>query len=186
MATQEQHPPPMDPDSSEADAKQLELAREQGKSYRKALEYMAEEVAHDGGMQPAGEYLVGYAVEEAEGMYMWEDGKLDWHDPEDENLHVEIAVCDASDGRFVPGCTVTGTLIDPDGNEVGTHEHELLWHPMIYHYGRNWEVPADGDYTLKVRIDPPTFMRHDEINGCRFKEPVETTFKGVKVERGQD
>ena len=68
----------------------------------------------------------------------------------------------------MPCLKVTGTLIDPDGNEVGTHEHELLWHPMIYHYGRNWTVPADGEYTLKVHIEPPTFMRHDEINGCRF------------------
>ncbi len=186
MATDQQSPPPMDPETSEADAKQLELAREQGAAYRKALEYMAEEVAHDGGMQPADQYIIGYAIEEAEGMYMWADGKLVWHDPEEENLHVEIAVCDASDGRFVPGLTVTGTLIDPDGNEVGTHEHPLLWHPMIYHYGRNWKVPADGTYTLKVRVDPPTFMRHDEVNGRRFEETIETVFKSVEVERGQD
>jgi hypothetical protein len=186
MATQESNPPPMDPDSSEADAKQLELAREQGAAYRKALDHMAENVAHDGGMQPADQYLVGYAIEEAEGMFMWEDGELVWHDPEEENLHVEIAVCDASDGRFVPGLKVTVTLVDPDGNEVGTHEHPLLWHPMLYHYGRNWEVPADGTYTLKVHIEPPTFMRHDEINGRRFEHPVDTTFEGVEVQRGQD
>jgi uncharacterized protein involved in high-affinity Fe2+ transport len=185
MATQESRKPPMDPSSSEADAKQLELARKQGDTYKEALEYMASEVAHDGGMQPAGEYLIGYAVEEAEGMYMWNDGKLEWQEPEDENLHVEIAVCDAADGRFVPGCTVTVTLTDPDGNDAGTHELPLLWHPMLYHYGRNWKVPSDGKYTLDVRVDPPTFMRHDEINGCRFKETVETTFKGVEVERGQ-
>jgi hypothetical protein len=176
----------MDPSSSEADEKQLELARKQGETYREALDYMAQEVAHDGGTKTADQYLVGYAVEEAEGMYMWEGDGLVWHDPEDENVHVEIAVCDASDGRFVPGLTVTGTLIDPDGNEVGTHEHELLWHPMIYHYGRNWTVPTDGEYTLKVHIDPPTFMRHDEINGCRWTEPVDVEFQGVKVERGQD
>ena len=176
----------MDPTSSEADAKQLELARKQGSTYRQALDHLATSVAHDGGTKEAGEYIVGYAVEEAEGMYMWVDGGLAWHEPGDENLHVEIAVCDASDGRFVPGCTVTGTLIDPDGNEVGTHEHPLLWHPMLYHYGRNWKVPADGTYTLKVRVEPPTFMRHDEINGCRFTEPVDTEFTGVKVERGQD
>lgn len=109
-----------------------------------------------------------------------------WHDPDGENLPVEIAVCDASDGRFVPGATVTGTLVDPDGNEVGTHEHPMLWHPMLYHYGRNWTVPADGYYTLHVRVDPPTFMCHDEINGRRFAEPVETTFKNVKVQRGAD
>jgi hypothetical protein len=183
MATK---PPPMDPNTDEADAKQLELAREQGASYRKALEHMANEVAHDGGMQEAGEYLIAYAVEEAEGMYDWVDGELVWHDPEDENMHLEIAVCDLSDGRFVPDVTVICTLIDPSGNEVGTHELPILWHPMLYHYGRNWKVPADGEYTLRVRVEPPKFMRHDEVNGCRFKELVECTFEGVQVERGQD
>ena len=183
MATK---PPPMDPNTDEADAKQLDLARQQGESYRRALEHMANDVAHDGGMQEAGEYLIAYAVEEAEGMYEWEDGELVWHDPDGENLHVEIAVCDAADGRFVPGVKVTGTLVDPDGNEVGSHEHPLLWHPMLYHYGRNWTVPADGAYTLHVRVEPPTFMRHDEVNGCRFKDVVETTFESVQVERGSD
>lgn len=177
-------PPPMDPNTDEADAKQLDLARQQGQAYRRALEHMANDVAEDGGMQTAGEYLIGYAVEEAEGMYDWKDGELVWHDPEDENLHVEIAVCDAADGRFVPAVKVTGTLVDPDGNEVGSHEHPLLWHPMLYHYGRNWTVPSDGAYTLHVRVEPPTFMRHDEVNGCRFKDVVETTFENVKVERG--
>ncbi len=183
MSTQN---PPMDPTSSEADEKQLELARKQGETYREALDHMAQDVAHDGGTKTVGQYLVGYAIEEAEGMFMWEDGGLQWQDPADENLHVEIAVCDASDGRFIPSLTVTGTLIDPDGNEVGTHEHPLLWHPMLYHYGRNWVVPSDGEYTLKVHIDPPTFMRHDEINGCRWTEPVDVEFTGVKVQRGQD
>jgi len=177
--------PAMDPDTSEATQKQLDLAIAQGDAYGAALEYMTGTVAHGGGQTEAGHYLIGYAVEEAEGMYEWEDGELVWHDPEDENLHVEIAVCDAADGRFIPAVKVTGTLIDPDGNEVGSHEHPLLWHPMLYHYGRNWTVPSDGTYTLHVRVEPPTFMRHDDVNGCRFKEPVETTFTNVQVERGQ-
>jgi len=29
-------------------------------------------------------------------------------------------------------------------------------------------------------------MRHDEVNGWRFTEPVEVEFTGVKVERSQD
>ena len=62
----------------------------------------------------------------------------------------------------------------------------LLWHPMLYHYGRNWKVPADGEYTLHVRVKPPTFMRHDDVNGRRFRELVECTFENVQVERGQD
>jgi uncharacterized protein involved in high-affinity Fe2+ transport len=125
-------------------------------------------------------------VEEAEGMYEWVDGELVWRDPNGKNLHVEVAVRDAADGRFVPGVRVLATLIDPDGNEVGTHEQPLLWHPMIYHYGRNWTLPADGDYTLRVRVEPPTFMRHDEVNGKRFTEPVEVEFTGVRVQRGSD
>jgi hypothetical protein len=176
----------MNPDTSEATQRQLDLAREQGEAYGRALRHMTDDVAHDGGEQPAGEYLVGYAIEEAEGMYEWAGGRLEWREPGEENLHVEIAVRDAGDGRFVPGLRVVVTLIGPDGQEVGTHEQPLLWHPMIYHYGRNWTVPADGEYTLRARIEPPTFMRHDEVNGCRFREPVDVEFQGVRVQRGQD
>lgn len=177
--------PPMDPNTSEATAEQLDFARAQGNAYGRTLAYMTGTVAHDGGEQRAGDYLIGYAVEEAEGMYEWADGALVWRGPGDDNLHVEVAVRDAGDGRFVPGVRVLATLIDPQGQELGTHEQPLLWHPMIYHYGRNWQVPSDGEYTLRVRVEPPTFMRHDEVNGRRFAEPVEVEFRGVKVERGQ-
>ena len=177
--------PPMDPSTDEADERQLALAREQGDAYRRALDHMATEVAEDGGTQRAGDYLVGYAVEEAEGMDRMTDGRLEWQQPGDDNLHVEIAVCDAADGRFVPCLEVTATLVDPDGTEVGTHEHPLLWHPMLYHYGRNWKVPRDGTYTLRVHVEPPGFMRHDEINGKRFTEAVDVEFSGVEVKTGR-
>ena len=77
-------------------------------------------------------------------------------------------------------------ITDSDGNEVGTYERPLIWHPIIYPYGRNCVVPSDGEYTLRIRVEPPTFMRHDEVNGWRFTDPVEVEFTGVKVERGQD
>lgn len=177
--------PPMDPNTSEATAEQLDLARAQGEAYGRALTHMTGTVADDGGEQRAGDYLVGYAIEEAEGMYEWVDGQLVWREPGETNLHIEIAVRDAGDGRFVPGVRVTVTLLDPSGNELGTHEQPLLWHPMIYHYGRNWTVPSDGEYRMRVHIDPPTFMRHDEVNGRRFMTPVDTEFSKVKVKRGQ-
>ena len=179
------HKPPMDPNTSEATERQLEFARAQGEAFGKALEHMTQQVANDGGEQPAGEYLVGYAVEEAEGMYQLSGGELVWHEPGSANAHLEISVRDGADGRFVPGLRVVATLVDPEGNEVGTHEQPMLWHPMIYHYGRNWELPADGEYVLRVHIDPPTFHRHDEVNGKRFAAPVDVEFRGVKVERGQ-
>ena len=176
----------MDPSSDEADERQLEFARHQGEAYGRALMHMVQEVAEDGGEQSAGPYLVGYDVEEAEGMYAWSGDELAWQDPGEENLHVEIAVRDGADGRFVPGLTVTATLVAAFGEEIGTHEHPVLWHPMIYHYGRNWQVPGDGKYTLRIHIDPPRFMRHDKINGKRFTEPVQVEFTGVRVKTGQD
>ena len=105
--------------------------------------------------------------------------------PRRQHVHVEAAVRDAADGRFVPSLKVTATLVDPNGQEVGTHEQPLIQRPMIYHYGRNWTVPTDGDYTMRVRIEPPTFRRHDEINGRRFKEPVEVEFQPVNIKCGK-
>ena len=177
----------MDPDTSEASERQLELAREQGDAYGRALKYMAEEVAHDGGEQENGHYKIGYAVEEAEGMYEFADGELKWRDPaEQENLHLEVSVRDAADGRFVPCTKVQATLVDPDGGEHGPWDLGMLWHPMLYHYGRNVSVPVDGTYSLRVRVEPPQFMRHDEVNGKRFTEVAEVTFDDVQVERGSD
>ena len=178
--------PPMDPDTSEADRTQLELARAQGEAYGRALEHMVRHVAHDGGMTEAGHYVVGYAIEEAEGMYEWTGDGLEWRDPDAENVHLEVSVRDRGDGRFVPAVGVTATLAAPDGTEAGPFELPLLWHPMLYHYGRNVTVEADGEYTLRVRIDPPVFMRHDEVNGKRFLDPVEVAFDRVRVKRGKD
>lgn len=173
--------PPMDPDTSEATPRQLELARLQGDAYVDAVHYMAEEVADDGGEMRAGDYVISYAVEEAEGMYDWVDGELVWRDPGETTTHLEVAVRDAGDGRFVPGAEVTVTMISPDGTEVGTENHPLLWHPMVYHYGRNWALPVDGDYVMRVHVEPPTFMRHDEVNGRRFTTAVDVEFDRVRV-----
>ncbi len=176
--------PPMRP-SDEADAKTLQMAREQGQALERALKYMAEEEAHDGGEKRAGDFLVGYAVEAAEGMYEMRDGKLEWEDPQEENVHVEVSVRDAADGRFIPALSVHATLIDARGEVVGTNRQPYLWHPWLYHYGRNWKVPGDGEYTLRIRVEAPNFPRHDKINGKRFQEDVEVEFTGVTIETGQ-
>lgn len=172
--------PPMQ-ESDEASSEQLRLAREQGRALQHALDYMINKEAHDGGEIRAGDYLVGYAVEEAEGMYHMRDGKLEWQESENKNVHLEVSVRDGADSRFVPGLTVYATLLDGDGNGVGTHQQPFLWHTWLYHYGRNRQVSGDGEYTLRIRIDPPNFGRHDKKNGKRFAEPVEVEFNGVKI-----
>ncbi len=126
------------------------------------------------------------ALEEDEGLYELVDGRLIWRGPEEENVHLEVSVRDASDGRFVPGAIVHATLVGADGEEHGEHELGLLWHPMIYHYGGNLRLPGSGRYGLRIRVEPPTFMRHDEVNGRRFAEAAEVEFDGVEVEVDKD
>ena len=174
--------PPME-ESDEASAAQLDLARAQGAAYVKALKKMAGEVADGGGEKRAGQYVVAYAHEEAEGMYELVDGELRWREP-DGNIHLEVSVRDAGDDRFIPGLDVRLTVLDESGEEVGTERMPFLWHPWLYHYGRNWTIPGDGTYSLRVRIEPPSFMRHDEENGKRYADPVEVEFPDVELETG--
>ncbi|MEZ5410028.1 MAG: iron transporter [Acidimicrobiales bacterium] len=175
----------MDPSTDEASKRQLDAARRQGEAYGEAARLMMEEVAVDGGEQQAGDYLIGYAVEKAEGMHRWTGSGLEWVEPDDENLHLEVVVRDAADGRLVPGVRVEATLTAPDGSELGPFDLPFLWHPMIDHYGRNVVVPGDGDYRLRVRVEPPTYSRHDKVNGRRFEAPVTAEFESVHVEAGQ-
>lgn len=171
--------------SEESNADQLRLARRQGEALQAALQAM--DVESDSGviLRRAGDYEIGVAVEEAEGMWHLRDGELVWENPDEENCHVEVCVRDGADGRFVPGLGVTVTLVDPDGNELGSHDQPFLWHPWLYHYGRNWRVPEAGKYGVRVRVEPPTFMRHDHENGRRYLEPVEVEFEGVEIEPDQ-
>ncbi|WP_225333261.1 iron transporter [Halomicrobium urmianum] len=176
---------PLQP-SEEADERQLELAREAGDAFTAAVEYMIEEVAHTGDTREVGDCLVGFAQEEAEGMYHVEDGELNWREPgDDENCHVEVVVASSADGRFLPGMNPQVTF-EGDEETVGPVDVPLVWHPGLYHYGVNVSLPGDGTYDLHVEADAPGFPRHDEENGDRFTEPIDETFEDVDVETGQD
>ena len=173
--------------SDEVDERQLELAAAEGEAYQRSLRYMTEEVAHTGGVEVAGDFEVAFAQEEAEGMYHLRDGDLEWVEPgEDENCHLEVAVSDAADGRFVPELDVEATLVPEDGKAVGPVEIPFVWHPGLHHYGANLSLPGDGTYTIRVRVEPPTFDRHDETNGDRYAEAVDVEFEDVDVETGRD
>ena len=176
--------PPMDPNTDEASETQLELARNQGEAFRAALDHMIEEVAQTGVKKEVGDYVVAIAIEKAEGLYSLSGDELTWNEPDTENAHIEVAVSDASDGRLVPGLDVSVTVTAPDGKVLGPYSQDLVWHPMIYHYARNWTLPGDGTYSVKVEFDAPTFHRHDKVNGKRFTEPVSVVFNGVDIETG--
>lgn len=181
-----QSKPPARP-SDEADRRQLDLARRDGDAYHEALEYMANEVADSGAMQQCGDMIVAYAQEAAEGMYHLADGELQWQEPaEGENCHFEVAVLDATDRRFIPNLHVTLTVMDDAGKVIGSERMPFLWHPGLYHYGRNWSLPGDGRYTLRIDVEAPDFPRHDKTNGKRYAKPVQATFEGIDVKTGRD
>jgi hypothetical protein len=170
--------------SSEMKKDEIQLAKQQGEAFQEAIKYMTNQQAH-GEEKVAGDYLIGWASEKAEGLYVMRAGQLQWQGPQAENTHLEIAVCNATDGRFVPGLTVYATLFDQDGNEIDTHQQPFLWHPWLYHYGRNWRVPNEGPYTLRVRVEAADFPRHDKLNGKHFDQPVEVEFPNIKLQIGQ-
>jgi hypothetical protein len=116
------HTPPMAA-SNEAEPDQLGVARAEGDAYARALEVMDEESGAV--IRRAGDYLVAFVQENAEGMYELADGRLVWREaPEEANAHLEIAVADAADGRFVPALDITVTLIEGD--------RELFTTPMPF------------------------------------------------------
>ena len=172
--------------SDEGDRRGLELGRAEGEAFGRILKHMLEDVADGGREIASGDYLIAYAVEKAEGMYAPKNGGFEWQAPKDENIHIEVAVRDRADGRLVPGLDIDVTVIGEDGKEVGTHRHPLLWHPYLYHYGRNWVVPGDGTYSLRVRFPAPQFHRHDKVNGKRFAQGADVTFEDVKLKTGKD
>ena len=172
--------------SDEVDEVQLRQAATEGAAYLSSVEYMATSVANTGGITEEGDYLVGFAQEEAEGMYeLVDEGEFAFREPDAENCHFEVAVADAADGRFVPHCSVSLTA-ERDGEKHGPFDLSFLWHPGVHHYGSNVELPGDGSYDLQVRIEPPKMHRHDEQNGDRYGEAVEVRFEDVDVETGQD
>jgi uncharacterized protein involved in high-affinity Fe2+ transport len=175
------HQPPMQP-SDEATAEQLKLAKAQGDAYAKALQAMDKESGAQ--TQRAGDYEIAVVAERAEGMYHPHDGELRWMEPEHDNVHFEVAVRDAADGRFIPGLHVRIHVDKAGGEHVGEGELPFIWHPWLFHYGQNWWVPGDGDYRVRVHVEPPTWHRHDKQNGNRFREPADVEFT-VKVKTGQ-
>ncbi|MEU4245691.1 iron transporter [Actinoplanes sp. NPDC026619] len=174
--------PPMR-NSNEADDDQLKVAERQGDAYGNALQAMAEE---DGAVTcRAGDYLVAFINEKAEGMYELDGDRLIWREAAPRaTAHLEVAVADAADGRFVPGLEVH-VEVTADGRPLVSTELPFLWHPFLYHYGSNAQLPGEGPYDVTVRIGAPHFMRHDPVNGKRYAEPVTARFEKVRFASGR-
>ena len=173
--------------SDEVDQKQLDMARREGDAFHQSLRYMAGEKADAGGLRRVGDYVVAFAQERAEGMWMLHgEGKLVWMDAKNENCHIEVVISDAVDLRFIPGLDVEVTFVPQRGKPIGPMKVPIVWHPGLYHYGRNLKLPGDGRYTIRVRVSPPKFMRHDKELGRLYAGTVTTEFKDVLIKTGRE
>ncbi len=172
--------------TDEASKHGLQLAKRAGDAYQEMVSYFIADVASDGGTVEAGDYRIGVAVEEAEPLWQLSGDRLELTSPpEGDNAHLEVVVTDAADGRFIPGLHVTARLRAADGSEIGSYELPFLWHPTMYHYGRNVRVPQEGDYELEVGIAVPTFARHDKTNGRRYVSGVTASVAGLHIKPGR-
>lgn len=165
--------------SEAGDARGLELGREQGEAFGRALRHIENEA--DTGQEIEGrDYLIGLAAEKAESMCVPDNGGLQWQEPQDENVHIEISVRDRADGRLI-----RISILQEDGTEIGTHPHPFLWHPYLYHYGRNWRIPHAGRYQLRLHFEAPDFARRDRANGSRIAQGVDVSFHDVILQTGK-
>jgi hypothetical protein len=166
--------------SSEA---QLELAKRQGKAETAVLDWVLANSGPFKGDISAGDVRVAFTVTPAEG---WWDkaggGKLAWHDPPPNNVHLRVFVLDLVDGRVVPGLTLRATLTDANGNEQSVPA-DFGWYPLINAYGGNVPIDADSSYTLRVTVDPLQ-PRHIPLPGERFiHATVVAEFPPVQIAR---
>lgn len=174
---------------SEEMEQEQEKAKLPGDAYDHTLKDMFKQ-ANDGKTGTAGDYFVAYALEYAEGWWLYKSDKFRYTAENDmsgkTNAHVEVAVCDANTKRFIHDLDVTATLIDDKGTKVGTMNEPFMWHPWLYHYGENWRVPSAGrHYKLHVHFEPPAYHRYGKTYGKQFTQAGDIDFTNLVVKTGQ-
>lgn len=172
--------------TDEASREGLRLAAEAGDAYMRMVDFFISNVAATGAKKRAGDFVVAVAEETAEPLWHLIAGRLELADPpKGANAHLEVVVMDGADNRFVPCLTVTATVRDTGGHEIGTWDLPFLWHPTMFHYGRSVRLPGDGTYSMTVGIEVPAYPRHDRINGKRYAKPVRAEFSNLKMRTGR-
>lgn len=136
---------------------------------------VAEEIREEGGETTSGDWRIGYIVEAAEPWHELANGQHTFRQPAPgETNHIEIIPFEASSGRIVPDVPVQLEVIDASGKVVETKALNF-YYAEFFHYANNFSIPTPGKYTLRAKLDAPTFKRHGEP----AEEPLAS---GVTVE----
>jgi hypothetical protein len=146
---------------------------------REIVDYSFQKDAYQG-HRIEGDYLVAYVVDKARWLQYHKDGIPVVEKPRHENAYIGIAVHRASDFRFIKNLKVVLTVFDEYGRALGSQEQVYHPRPGLHHYGRNWSLPGDGSYTLRVRIDALD-IKGDPISPAI----VDVEFPHVMIHTGQ-
>lgn len=133
---------------------------------------------------PGTDLLLGYRLSPPAGWYQIEGSTLIWHEPSPSDTHkLTVTVQDAADLRIVPSAKVQVSFSDPSGKAVGTTQSlNFLWDPEFYQYAMNVTLPGESKtLNLHLKVEPPTFRRHDEVLGAFLAQPVSWTFPSIQV-----
>lgn len=151
--------------TNETTAQQLQFAHNQGEAAEKAMNYLLNNA--QGAEMSAGPYQIAYILEQPKDWYQVQNGNDKLYAP-DGNVFLSVVVRDGYDGRIVPGLEVKGEILDSDSTLVDQKELEFGIHPLLNRYGANFQIRAEGNYIVKIEIDPAQFWRHDPVNGDRY------------------
>lgn len=173
--------PPQMVRSTEATEAQLNLAHKQGYAEERAEKWYLTHAAPAAHQQPAGEYIVAYALSAPEGWYDLAGDALAWHPPAaGAAAHLRVFVRDAADDRPLPGLTVRATFTPAGGAARPAQVLPAGWYPLVSAYGDNVALPP-GTYHLRLDISPLPFRRHDPYNGDRLTHPAVVEFDQVPL-----
>lgn len=138
-----------------------------------------------GGYKIKDNYLIAFSLEFARNLTYPGDGTPQWQAIGQDNAHIGIAVHDEADLHFITGLSVTVTVLDHNEYLIGSYKHPLLHRPNFHHYGRNWKLPGDGLYTLRIRVETPPNMLRDEANRRIYSARVDVEFRNIAIKTGQ-
>lgn len=145
---------------------------------------LADEVSERGGQTESGDWTVSYIVEAAEPWFEphGDQGHEKFRKPAGtETHHLEIIPTETETGRIVPEVPITLQVLDGEGTVVDEKELHFL-HSTFFHYANNFEIPKEGEYTLRATLGSPTFFRHgEEGEDPALAEGTTVEFTGVEL-----
>lgn len=167
---------PLSVKSNEATKDQLAFAKAEGDSVNNCITWILNAAKGMSGEINAGEYKITYAITAAEGWYNYVDHDAQWQKPsEDATAHLWVFVQDGTDKRIVPDLNIKANFLK-DSSIVESVPVIFSWMPLINGYGNNINLSNNGNYTLQIQIQPPSFHRHDPYNGDRFTKIAAANF----------